>query len=71
MKVTDYYGRIRKCITCQSEEIEKYFTYTPPFRNALDTVFICGCAEHVQEAQNEYNKQTGIKDRINTMSSNT
>jgi len=71
MEVTNNYGRIQTCITCQSKEIETFFTYTPNFRNAIDSVFICGCKEHVKEAKNEYDIQTGRKDRTNFMSSDS
>jgi hypothetical protein len=71
MKVENYYGRKQTCLVCQSEDVEKYFTYTPPFRNALDTVFVCGCKEHVKEAEESYNRSIGAKDRIETAGSNS
>jgi hypothetical protein len=65
MKVTNYYGDVQTCVVCKSEEIEKYYTYTPAFADAINSVRICGCKEHTEEAHKEYLKATS--QRMNTL----
>lgn len=54
MKVTNYYGNIQTCVVCKSEDIEKYFVYTPPFADAINSRWVCGCKDHVEEAHKAY-----------------
>jgi hypothetical protein len=54
MRVLNNYGRIQTCVVCKSEEIEKYNVYTPPFADAINSVYICGCKEHTEQAHKAF-----------------
>jgi hypothetical protein len=69
MRVTNYYGDIQTCVVCKSEDIEKYFVYTPPFADAINSVRICGCKEHTEEAHKAYLKATSQRMETLIMSS--
>lgn len=65
MIVKNYYGDIQTCVVCKSQDIEKYFTYTPPFADAINSRKICGCKDHTEEAYQAYlNAESG---RMNTL----
>jgi hypothetical protein len=64
MRVTNYYGNVQTCVVCKSEEIEKYFVYTPAFADAINSVFICGCKDHIEEARKK--KDNADSNRINS-----
>jgi hypothetical protein len=65
MKVTNNWGRIVTCCVCQSEDIEKYYIHTPPFADAMNSVYIGGCKDHVKEAEAKHNQATSS--RMNTL----
>ena len=69
MRVTNYYGNVQTCVVCKSEEIEKYYTYTPAFADAINSVRICGCKDHIQEAHNVYLEKTSQRIQTLIMSS--
>jgi hypothetical protein len=65
MQVKNYYGDIQTCVVCNSEDIEKYYTYTPPFADAINSRRICGCKDHVKEAHQLFLDKTS--QRMNTL----
>ena len=65
MKVTNYHGNIVRCCVCKSEDIEKYFVYTPTFASAINSVFVGGCKDHIEEARKQRDKADS--NRINTL----
>lgn len=65
MRVTNYYGDVQTCVVCKSEDIEKYFVYTPPFADAINSRWVCGCKEHTEEAHKAYLDKTS--QRMNTL----
>ncbi len=71
MKVTNYYGKEVKCIICGSENLHEYKTYTPPFVDAINSVFIGWCIEHKGEGLKKYNEAIAYTDRINQANSNS
>jgi hypothetical protein len=62
--VINYYGNIVQCCVCKSEDIEKYFVYTPAFADAINSVFIGGCKDHIEEARKKRNNADS--NRINS-----
>lgn len=72
MIVKNNYGRQIDCIHkgCK-KECEGSFSYTPPFANAMDSVFIAFCSDHKEEAEQELNKGQSYTDRINQAGSNS
>ena len=65
MRVTNYYGNVQTCVVCKSEDIEKYNVYTPPFADAINSRWVCGCKEHIQEAYQVFLDKT--PQRIQTL----
>ena len=64
MRVTNYYGNVVQCCVCKSEDIEKYFVYTPAFADAINSVFIGGCKDHIEEARKK--RDNADSNRINS-----
>jgi len=71
MKATNNYGKQVTCVTCQCTELKSYKVYTPPFANAMNSVFVGWCADHEKEGIVEYNKGIGYSDRVNQAGSNS
>ena len=71
MKAKTNWGRPVKCVVCETEELHAYKSYTPPFANAMNSVFVGWCKDHEKEGIAEYNKEVGYTDRVNQAGSNS
>jgi hypothetical protein len=71
MKTTNNWGKPVKCVVCKTEELHDYNSYTPPFANAMNSVYVGWCKDHEKEGIAEYNKGVGYTDRVNQASSNS
>jgi hypothetical protein len=71
MLLTNNYGRKVVCTVCKCEDLEGYKSYTPPFANAIDSVYIGWCVEHKGQGLKEHQEAIGYVDRINQAGSNS
>ena len=71
MKATNNWGRPVKCEVCGNTELKGYKSFTPPFANAMNSVYVGWCKDHEAEGMAEYNKGMGYTDRMNQASSNS